>query len=127
MSNILFTYSNNDELRYLNDKEYLIVSRLDTTFNYREYDYIDITFAIEHLYHNPQNKIYFQYLEDHLDVDCVAVINQRQAEIALNMFPTLFYEARELSELIPELKDLKNYNDQISKRKLYYYYRTEKN
>lgn len=127
MSNILFTYSNNDELRYLKDKGYLIVSRLDTTFNYREYNYIDITFAIEHLYHNPQNKIYFQYLEDHLDVDCVAVINQRQAEIALNMFPTLFYETRELSELIPELKDLKNYNDQINKRKLYYYYRTEKN
>lgn len=127
MSNILFTYSNNDELRYLKDKGYLIVFRLDTTFNYREYNYIDITFAIEHLYHNPQNKIYFQYLEDHLDVDCVAVINQRQAEIALNMFPTLFYETRELSELIPELKDLKNYNDQINKRKLYYYYRTEKN
>lgn len=127
MSNILFTYSNNDELRYLNDKEYLIVSRLDTRFNYKEYDYIDITFAIEHLYHNPQNKIYFQYLEDYFDVDCVAVINKRQAELALNMFPALFYETRELSDLIPELKDLKNYNGEITKRKLYYYYKTEKN
>lgn len=126
MGNVLFTYSTADEIRYLNDKEYLLVSRLDNSFNYREYDYIDITLAIEHLYHNPQNKIYFQYLEDHLEYDCVAVINIRHAEIALNMFPTLFYETKELSEEIPELKDI-NSNKQITKRKLYYYYKTEKN
>ena len=127
MGNVLFTYSTADEIRYLNDKEYLVVSRLDNSFNYGEYDYIDITLAIEHLYYNPQNKIYFLYLEKYLKYDCVAVINIRQAEIALNMFPTLFYETRELSEEIPELNNIKNSNEQITKRKLYYYYNTEKN
>ncbi len=127
MGNVLFTYSTADEIRYLNDKEYLVVSRLDNSFNYGEYDYIDITLAIEHLYYNPQNKIYFLYLEKYLEYDCVAVINIRQAEIALNMFPTLFYETRELSEEIPELNNIKNSNEQITKRKLYYYYNTEKN
>ena len=90
MSNILFTYSGANEIRYLNDKRYLMVYNLNNTFNYGEYDYIDITFAIEYLYHNPQDKIHFQILEDYLNVDCVAVINKRQAEIALNMFPILF-------------------------------------
>ena len=127
MSNILFTYSGANEIRYLNDKRYLMVYNLNNTFNYGEYDYIDITFAIEHLYHNPQNKIYFQILEDYLNDDCVAVINKRQAELTLNMFPILFYEARELSELIPELKDIENSNEQITKRSLYYYYKREKN
>ena len=121
MGNVLFTYSTADEIRYLNDKEYLVVSRLDNSFNYGEYDYIDITLAIEHLYYNPQNKIYFLYLEKYLKYDCVAVINFRQAEIALNMFPTLFNETRELSEEIPELNNIKNSNEQITKRKLYYY------
>lgn len=127
MSNVLFTYSTADELRCLNDKEYLLISSLNNTVNYREYDYIDITLAIEHLYHNPQNKIHFMYLENYLDYDCVAVINIRQAEIALNMFPTLFYETRELSEEIPELKNIEDSNEQITKRSLYYYYKTEKN
>lgn len=126
MSNILFTYSTAEEIRYLNDNEYLLVSRLDNSFNYGVYDYIDITLAIEHLYYNPQNKIHFLYLEKYLDYDCVAVINIKQAEIALNMFPTLFYETKELSEEIPELKNI-NSNKEIKKRRLYYYYKTEKN
>lgn len=126
MSNVLFTYSTVDEIRYLNDNECLLVYSLDNNFNSRDYDYIDISLAIENLHYNPQNKIYFQHLENHLDYGCVAVINIRQVEIALNMFPTLFYETRELSEEIPELKDI-NSNVKITKRRLYYYYKTEKN
>lgn len=126
MTNVLFTYSTVEEIRYLNDNEYLLVYSLDNNFNSRDYDYIDISLAIEHLHYIPQNKIYFQHLKNHLDYGCVAVINIRQAEIALNMFPTLFSEIRELSEEIPELKYI-NSNVKITKRRLYYYYKTEKN
>ena len=127
MSNILFTYSNNEEIRYLNENEYLIVYTLDNTIDYSEYNYIDITLAIEHIHNNPQNKMYFLYLEKYLDHNCIAVINKRQVELALNIFPTLFYETNELSELFPELNNISNSNEEITKRRLYYYYKKEKN
>lgn len=126
MDKVLFTYSTVDEIRYLNDKGNLLMYNLNNDFIYESYDYIDISLAIEHLYYNPQNKIYFQNLEACLDCDCYVVIDIRQANIALNMFPTLFYRTKKLSEEIPELKNI-DYDEKITKRRLYYYYKTEKN
>ena len=88
MTNVLFTYSTVEEIRYLNDNEYLLVYSLDNNFNSRDYDYIDISLAIEHLHYIPQNKIYFQHLKNHLDYGCVAVINIRPVSYTHLTLPT---------------------------------------
>ena len=125
MSNILYTYSNPEELQYLNKKKYLKVSRLEHEFDYSNYEFVDITLAIEHLFYNPQNKILLLSLEEDLEYDCTAIIHETQSQIALNMYPTIFYKTKRLSELIPELNDIKN-NKFITKRDLHFYYETEK-
>ena len=121
MSNILYTYSYSEEIRYLNDKSCLKVSRLETDFNYSKYNLIDITLAIEYLFKYPENKIALQSIEDHLDENCIAIINEKQSEIALNMFPTIFYTTEKLSEKLPALKKIVMDKTIIHKRKLYYY------
>ena len=126
LSNILYTYNHPNELRYLNDENYLKISRLESEFNYSHYDYVDITNAIEHLYYNPQNKILLQCLEEDLGEYCVAIINENFADIALDMYPTIFYTKEKLSDRIPELNDLVIPNNLIEKRELYYYHSEEK-
>jgi len=126
MSNILYTYSYSEEIRYLNDKSCLKVSRLETDFNYSKYNLIDITLAIEYLFKYPENKIALQSIEDHLDENCIAIINEKQSEIALNMFPTIFYTTEKLSEKLPALKKIVMDKTIIHKRKLYYYNHEEK-
>ena len=126
LSNVLYTYSHPDELRYINDEKYLKISRLESEFNYHQYDFVDITNAIEHLYYNPQNKILLQCLEEDLGENCIAIINENFVDMALNMYPTIFYTKAKLSEKIPELNDLAISNNFIEKRELYYYYSDEK-
>lgn len=123
MLNILYTYKNNEEFKYLKKNYNTIVcnsNQLTQNFNYSNCDYIDITLIIQYIYNNPQNKVFLHNLEKYLDKYTKAIIHENQAILALKMYYTLFYDTKKLSD---ELNDLKKLNEieQFDKPTLYFY------
>ena len=125
LSNILYTYKNNEELKYVNDNERLKILFLETNFNYMSHDYIDMSIVVEHLIDYPFKKIFFQDIEDYFNDGCIPIINEKQASNALDIFPTIFSSIKKLSELIPELKNISSSNT-IYECDLYYFEHNEK-
>ena len=123
MLNILYTYKNNDEFKYLKKNYDTIVCNLNQlthNFDYSNCDYIDITLLIQHAYNNPQNKIFLHNLEEYLNEYTQAIIHENQAKLALKLYYTLFYDTKKLSDEIDDLKNLKE-TEQFDKPTLYYY------
>lgn len=123
MLNILYTYKNNAEFEYLKNEYHTTVcnlNQLTQNFDYSNCDYIDITFIVQHAYKNPQNKVLLHNLEEYLNNYTHAIIHENQAKLALKMFYTLFYDTKELSDEIEDLKNLKN-EKQYNKKILYFY------
>ena len=111
MSNILYTYRNNEELRYINENKKLKIPTWDGDYNYRIYNYIDISIIVEYLVNAPDKKIVFQEIENNFDDGCVAIIKEELAKDALDIYPTTFSSIKKLSEIIPELKNISPLNE----------------
>lgn len=123
MLNILYTYKNNEEFKYLKKNYDTIVCNLNQlthNFNYDNCDYIDITLIVQHAYNNPQNKVLLHNLEEYLNKYTKAIIHENQARLALKMFYTLFNDTKKLSDEIDDLKNLKE-TEYFDKPTLYFY------
>ena len=101
--NTLYTYRNNEELKYINDNKDLLIPLFESNYNFMDYDYADITIIVEHLSEFPNKKIFFQYTVECLNDESIAIINEKQAKKALDLFPTIFSSIKKLSQKIPEL------------------------
>lgn len=123
MLNILYTYKSKAEFKYLKKEYNTIVCNLNQlthNFNYNDCDYIDITLIVQHVYNNPQNRVLLHNLEEYLDEYTQAIIHENQARIALNVYYTLFYDTKKLSDELDDLKNLKE-TEQYNKPILYFY------
>lgn len=123
MLNVLYTYKNRKEFEYLKTNYDTVVcnlNQLTNNFNYGDYDYIDITPITQHIYNNPQNKVFLHNIEDYLNEYTKAIIHENQAKIAFKMFYTLFHDIKGLTDEIDELNNF-NYAENFDKKILYYY------
>ena len=118
MSSLIYTYSNNEELKFINDNCSLKVCSLNFQFD-ECYDYIDITWIIQYISNN-QNTVILLPIEDYLNINYDVIIHENFVDIALNLYPTLFYGSEKLSEKEVALKNIKE-PEIINKKTLYYY------
>lgn len=123
MNRVIYTYINNDQLKYIDENFDLKIHIFENNYDYAYHDFIDISLAIQHLQFNPQNKILLQSIEPYLK-NTKIIIHENLVNTAMNMFPTLFYEKIRLSEVIEEIVAFNN-SPIINKKILYFYRKNE--